>query len=78
MEVCNYALDLLNEIVTINCKPVETILIPNKKYSANMESKHVDDTSYKRTAGKLNYLTIIKQDITLAVEIVSQFMQKSK
>lgn len=50
-------MNLLDETGIIGCKPIDSLLIPNQKYSANIESDYIEATKYERLVGKLNCLT---------------------
>ena len=49
---------------------------PNTRLSSDIGEVFEDPGRYRRLVGKLNYLTITRPDISFAVSVVSQFMQK--
>ncbi|KAM3291620.1 putative mitochondrial protein like [Capsicum chacoense] len=71
----NYALDILEESCMLNCKPIDTPMDPNIKLVPGQGEPLKDPGRYRRLVGKLNYLTITRPDISLAVSVVSQFLQ---
>jgi len=58
----------------INAKSVDTPMDPNTKLLQSQEKPLVDPERYRRLIRKLNYLTIIRLDISFAVSVVSQFL----
>ena len=70
-----YALDILEETVMLNCKPVDTPLINNVKLVPRQGESSGDPGRYQRLVDKLNYLTITRPDISFPVSVVSQFLQ---
>ena len=66
-----YALDILEEIGMVNCKPIDTPMNPNVKLLLGQGESYSDPGRYRRLVGKLNYLTITRLDITFAVSVVS-------
>ena len=69
-----YALDIFEEIVLMNSKFVDTPMDPNVKLLPNQGEPLSDPEKYRRLVGKLNYLTIIRLDISFVVNVVSQFL----
>ncbi|RVW86108.1 putative mitochondrial protein [Vitis vinifera] len=70
-----YALDILEEIGMLDCKPVDTPMDPNVKLVPGQGEPLGDPGRYRRLVGKLNYLTITRPDISFPVSVVSQFLQ---
>ncbi|RVW95141.1 Retrovirus-related Pol polyprotein from transposon RE2 [Vitis vinifera] len=70
-----YALDILEETGMLDCKPVNTPMDPNVKLVPGQGEPLGDPGRYRRLVGKLNYLTITRQDISFLVSVVSQFLQ---
>nr|CAN63917.1 hypothetical protein VITISV_019573 [Vitis vinifera] len=70
-----YALDILEETCMLDCKPVDTLMDPNVKLIPGQEEPLGDLGRYRRLVGKLNYLTIIRPNISFPVSVVSQFLQ---
>ncbi|XP_031127558.1 uncharacterized protein LOC116029651 [Ipomoea triloba] len=69
-----YALDILNESGFINCKPVNTPMVPGHQLSKEGGTALADISSYKRLIGRLLYLTATRPDIAYAVQQLSQFV----
>ena len=59
-----YALDILEETGMLECKPVDTPVDPNVKLVPGQGEPLRDLGRYRRLVGKLNYLTITRQDIS--------------
>ena len=70
-----YALDILEEIGMLECKPIDTPIDPNVKLVPRQGEPLRDPERYRRLVGKLNYLTITQPDISFPVSVVSQFLQ---
>lgn len=64
----------------LNCKPSNTLMIPNQKYNHDYDSdsKDVEPTRYYQLVVKLIYITFTQLDISYVVEMASQFMQRPK
>ena len=58
----------------MNSKFVDTLMDPNVKLLPNQGESLSDPEKYKRFVGKLNYLTVIRPDISFAFSVVSQFL----
>ena len=56
------------------CKPAETPVESNRKFSKEAKGKLVDRERYQRLAGRLIYLSHTIPDIAFPVSIVSQYM----
>nr|XP_016454120.1 PREDICTED: uncharacterized mitochondrial protein AtMg00810-like [Nicotiana tabacum] len=69
-----YFLDILEETGMVGYRPVDTPMDPNAKLLPEQGELLRDPTRYMRLAGKLNYLTVTRPDISFTVSIVSQFM----
>ena len=70
-----YALEILEEIGMLDCKPVDTPMDPNVKLVQGQGEPLRDLGRYRQLMGKLNYLTITRPDISFPVSVVSQFLQ---
>ena len=70
-----YTLDILTDTGMLDCKPVDTPMDPNVKLVPSQGELLRDLGRYRRLVGKLNYLTIIRPDISFPVSVVSQFLQ---
>jgi hypothetical protein len=73
-----YILDFLNETGMLDCKPVDTPMIPNLKLDAYTDHTPTNVNRYQRFVGKLIYLAHTRSDIAYVVSIVSQFMHSPK
>jgi Reverse transcriptase (RNA-dependent DNA polymerase) len=73
-----YILDLLSETGMLDCKPVDTPMIPNLKLEAYTDHTPTNVDRYQRLVGKLIYLAHTRPDIAYAVSVVSQFMHSPK
>lgn len=58
-----YAMNLHKEIEMLGSKSIETSIIPNKKYSSDMNSALEEANRYRCFVGKLIYLTITGSNI---------------
>ena len=70
-----YALDILEETGMLKCKPVDIPMDPNVKLVLGQGEPLRDPGRYQRLVSKLNYLTIIRPDISFPMSVVSQFLQ---
>ena len=68
-------LDILEETSLLGSKPVETPMDSNVKLYEDQGELLSNPKRYHRLVGKLNYLKIIRPDISFAVNIVSQYMK---
>lgn len=66
-------MDLLTENGMTACKPNETSIDPNHRFT-NMSDRLIDAERYQSLVGRLIYLTFTKPDITYAMSVVNQFM----
>ncbi|KAK4395750.1 Retrovirus-related Pol polyprotein from transposon RE1 [Sesamum angolense] len=71
-----YACDLLQETGLLGTKPVDTPTDSNMNFWNDDDNYLEDTTKYRRLVGKLIYLTVTRPDISFAVGLVSQFMDK--
>ncbi|EOY13312.1 Cysteine-rich RLK (RECEPTOR-like protein kinase) 8, putative [Theobroma cacao] len=72
-----YILDLLEEHGLLGTKPVSTPIDYNHKLSKTKDGQKLHDaTKYRQLVGKLLYLTFTRPDISYAVQVLSQFMDK--
>ncbi|MCO5611912.1 hypothetical protein L7F22_066171 [Adiantum nelumboides] len=70
-----YALDMLEKYGMTACKLVDTPLDQNVKLVD--DGHYIEDvTMYRKIVGSLIYLTITRPDLSYAVGVVRQFMQK--
>ncbi|KAL0423678.1 UNVERIFIED_CONTAM: Retrovirus-related Pol polyprotein from transposon RE1 [Sesamum radiatum] len=73
-----YACDLLQEAGLLGTKPVDTPMDSNPDFWNDDGNYLEDKTKYRRLVGKLIYLTVTRPDISFAVGLVSQFMDKPR
>ncbi|XP_021299420.1 uncharacterized protein LOC110428069 [Herrania umbratica] len=72
-----YVLDVLENQGLLRCKPMSTPIDYNHKLSkAEEEEQLTNPTSYRQLIGKLLYLTFTRPEISYAVQVLSQFMDK--
>ncbi|KAL0393252.1 UNVERIFIED_CONTAM: Retrovirus-related Pol polyprotein from transposon RE1 [Sesamum radiatum] len=71
-----YACDLLQEAGLLGTKPVDTPMDSNPNFWNDDGNYLEDKAKYRRLVGKLIYLTVTRPDISFAVGLVSQFMDK--
>ncbi|XP_078431720.1 uncharacterized protein LOC144703426 [Wolffia australiana] len=69
-----YALDLLEEMGMLGCKPTISPMEANIDWWTGSISLLEDAGMYHRLVGKLIYLTVTRPDIAYAVSILSHFM----
>ncbi|KAG5228832.1 RmlC cupins superfamily protein [Salix suchowensis] len=73
-----YTLDILEEVGLLGVKPTKIPMEPELALTSTDSEALKDPTQYRRLIGKLIYLTITRQEITYAVNTLSQFMQEPK
>ncbi|KAK4386771.1 Retrovirus-related Pol polyprotein from transposon RE2 [Sesamum angolense] len=73
-----YACDLLQEAGLLGTKPVDTPMDSITDFWNDDGNYLEDKTKYRRLVGKLIYLTVTRPDISFAVGLVSQFMDKPR
>ncbi|KAL3569193.1 hypothetical protein D5086_029083 [Populus alba] len=80
ISVCQrkYALEVLEDIGMLASKPVQFPMEPNVKLSKDSEQFLDNPTAYRWLVGRLLYLTISRPDISFAVQVLSQFMDKPR
>jgi len=69
-----YIIDLLSDAGMLGCRIIGSLMDVNTKLLADQRKLLENVRRYKRLVGKLNYLTVIRSDITFAVSVVSQFL----
>ena len=69
-----YTLDILTDTGMLDCKPLDTPMDLNVKLVPGQGEPLRDPRRYRRLVGKLNYVTIIRLDISFAMNVVSQFL----
>lgn len=72
----NYALQLLDEVGLLGCKPHSTPMDPNNKIRREDGEFLENASQYRTLIGKLLYLTVSRPDISYSVNFLSQFMDK--
>ncbi|KAG7564815.1 Retrotransposon Copia-like N-terminal [Arabidopsis suecica] len=73
-----YALDLLESVGLLGCKPVSTPMDSTVQLTTESGDLLPDATVYRALIGKLLYLTITRADITFAVHKLSQFLSQPR
>lgn len=71
-----YTLDLLKETGMSGSKPAAFPIPQQHRLSLDCGEPLKDPSQYRRLIGRLIYLTISRPDITYAVQLLSQFMQR--
>ncbi|XP_015170164.1 uncharacterized mitochondrial protein AtMg00810-like [Solanum tuberosum] len=69
-----YILEILSDVDMTDCKGVATPMCSSSPPKADDGSPPADATLYRRTLGKLQYLSFTRPDISFAVNKLSQFM----
>ncbi|KAH0706464.1 hypothetical protein KY289_011540 [Solanum tuberosum] len=69
-----YILEILSELDMDNCKGVSTPMCSSVPLRVTDGSPPTDATRYRRTLGKLQYLSLTRHDISYAVNKLWQFM----
>ncbi|XP_015169205.1 uncharacterized mitochondrial protein AtMg00810-like [Solanum tuberosum] len=69
-----YILEILSDVDMTDCKGVATPMCSSSPPKADDGSPPADETLYRRTLGKLQYLSFTRPDISFAVNKLSQFM----
>ena len=73
-----YALDLLQDMGMLGCRPASSPMDLNLKLSAELGELLPNPSIYQRLVGCLVYLTNTRPDLTFVVSVVSQFMHSSR
>ncbi|XP_020704424.1 uncharacterized protein LOC110115505, partial [Dendrobium catenatum] len=71
----HYATKLLHDAGYADCNPVPTPITPSSKTDHTASTPFNDPTLYRKLAGSLQYLSIIRPDIAFATNVVCQHMQ---
>lgn len=72
-----FALDILNDSGFLDAKPVNTPTEHNVKLVRDADSPLSDPSVYRRFVGRLLYLTITRPYLSYALQLLTQFMDKS-
>ena len=73
-----YALEILQDTGLTGSKPFNTPTEQNIKLSKTSRILLKDPTQFRRLIGRLMYLTMTRPDITYAVHLLSQYLNKPK
>ena len=76
LNLCNYALDLLNKFNMKDYKPRKTPFLSGVKLEEADSSPMVNNTLYRKLIGCLLYLTHNRNDIYYAVSVASIYMDQ--
>ncbi|KAG7546410.1 Integrase catalytic core [Arabidopsis suecica] len=71
-----YCLDVIQECGLSGSRPVDTPLEQNHKLASSTSPLFSEPDKYRRLVGRLVYLTHTKPEISYAVNMLAQFMQK--
>lgn len=74
----NYALDIINECGLLGTKPAPTLMEQNHNLAWSDGAFYTEPAKYRRLVGCLVYLAITKPEISYAVYILAQFLQKPR
>ena len=69
-----YVFDLLAKTGMLDCKPMDTPIMPNHCLAEYPDQVPTNRERYHKLVGRLIYLSHTRSDITYAVSLVSQFM----
>ena len=73
-----YALDIINECGLLGAKPAPTPMEKNHNLARSDGVFYTEPAKYRRLVGRLVYLAITKPEISYAVHILAQFLQKPR
>ena len=73
-----YALEVINDVGMLGCKPIKTPIEVNLKLSKDEGKLLADAGMYRRLIGRLLFLTISRPYITYSIHRLSQFMSKPR
>jgi hypothetical protein len=73
-----YALEVLEDTGFLGAKPSTFPMEQNLALSKHDGDLIADSSSYRRLVGKMIYLTITRPDLSYAVQVLSQFMDKPR
>ena len=73
-----YALDIVTEDGLLGCKPAGSPIDQNHRLALAKSPPMTNPEKYRRLVGRLIYLSFTRPDLSYAIHILSQFMQKPK
>lgn len=77
-----YCLELLDEYAMLSCMPattpLETNLVVNYSDFVKNDELLINKSEFQKLIGNLIYLTITRPDISYAVRVLSQYMDKPR
>ncbi|GKV35120.1 hypothetical protein SLEP1_g43434 [Rubroshorea leprosula] len=69
-----YANEILNQFAIVNCKTVNTPMVPYEKLRSDDGAAKIDVGVYRSLIGRLLYLSATRPDIMHSVSLLSRFM----
>lgn len=73
-----YAIDIVTEAGLLGCKPAGSPIDQNHQLALAKSPPLANPEKYRRLVGRLIYLSSTRPDLSYAIHILSQFMQKPK
>lgn len=73
-----YALDIISEVGLLGARPVAFPLDQNHRLALDKGDDFPDPKRYQLLVRRLIYLAVTRLDISYAIHVLTQFMQKPK